>query len=116
MLTSFALWLVSTLIGIAVALTAGCQGSGMSFASVRGRMRSGAEAWLRGLGQYGNSSFPTRYALLVVTTGASAYPPRHCTAASWNALVRREGSGGGSIASLDDPLGWTVLVGAGLSR
>ncbi|SIO62256.1 hypothetical protein SAMN05444166_6993 [Singulisphaera sp. GP187] len=116
MLTSFALWLVSTLIGTAVSWTVGRQVCGIRFARVAGQVRNGVETWQRGLGQYGNSSFPTRCSPLVATTRVTAFSPWHCTAVLWNALGRREGSGGGSLASLDDPLGWAVLAGAGLSR
>ncbi|AGA26572.1 hypothetical protein Sinac_2254 [Singulisphaera acidiphila DSM 18658] len=105
MLTSFALWLVSTLIETAVAGTVGCQGFGITFARVIGRGCHGVEGWLRGLGQYGNSSFPTGRSPLVAMTRVTAHLPRRCTAVLWNALGHREGSGGGSLASLDDPLG-----------
>lgn len=105
MLTSFALWLVSTLIETAVAGTVGCQGSGITFARVIERGRGGIEDWLRGLGQYGNSSFPIGCSPLVATTRVTALLPRRCTAVLWNALGCRDGSGGGSLASLDDPLG-----------
>lgn len=116
MLMSFALWLVSTLLETTVAWTVGCQVSDIKFARVTRRVRREVGVWVRGLGRYGNSGFPTGGFLPVATTWAPANSPWHCTAVLWNTLGRREGSGGGSLASLDDPLGRAVLVGAGLSR
>jgi hypothetical protein len=116
MLTTFALWLVSALIGMAVAWTVGCQGSGIAISLVPGRVRDGVFAWRRGLGQYGKSSFPAGRSLPVATTRVAASGPRRWMTVRRDALGRRGESGGGPLAYLDDPRGWTVLVGAGLSR
>src|SRR4051794_30599342 len=107
MLTTFALWLVSALIGMAVAWTVGCQGSGISISLVTGRVWDGVFAWRRGLGQYGNSSFPAGCSLPVATTRVAATAPRRWMTALWNTLGQRGESGGGPLAYLDDPRGWT---------
>lgn len=116
MFTTIALWLVSALIGMAVARTVGCLGFDIAVLIVSGRVRHGVYAGCRGLGQYGNSSFPAGSFPPVATTRVAASPPRRGRTVLWNPLGPRGESGGGPLASLDDPRGWTVLVGAGLSR
>lgn len=116
MLSRFALWLVSTLIEMAVIGTVGCQVSGIRFGHVRRRERPGIGVWLRGSSQDGNSSFPTGNSPPVVTTRVAALLPRHGTALLGYGLGRRDGSGGCPFASLDALLSGAVLLGAGLSR
>lgn len=118
MLTTFALGLLSALLGMAVAWTVGCPVADIVARLVSGRVRiREVLTWPRGLGQYGNSSFPAGCSLPVATTRVAAAPPRHYMAVPWNPLGKRGESSAGPLAYLDGP-GWVgaVLVGAGLSR
>lgn len=74
MLTTFAIWLVSVLVGSAVLATVGYQLPGLGSPVVVGRPNWPAQGWRQGLGPYGNPSNPPRSILWIMRTRVTVAP------------------------------------------
>lgn len=74
MLTMFAIWLVSVLVGSAVFATVGYQLPGLGSPVVFGRSKRPAQGWRQGLGPYGNQSIPPRSILWIMRMRIAVAP------------------------------------------